>query len=299
MTDRLDLFSLRVLDSVRETGSFSRSAAALHLTTSAVSKRIAEMEARLRVRLVVRGRDGVELTPSGLAVAACAADVADRVALMAREVTAAESGASGVVRIAANTTALLLGLADDLMAFRAAHPAIAVELAERISEDAIAEVLAGRAEVCIAAASRTARRLAALPWRGTRLVLVVPDAHPLSAAREIAYAEAAALPQVGRIRGSALMVPEGLRSATPALPALATAVHSFDAVVELVRAGAGFGLLPAPALERRPVAGLAAVLLSDDWARFKLAVCHDPVVVPKPPASALLHFLAGRAATPV
>ena len=131
VTDRLDLFSLRVLDSVRETGSFSRSAAALHLTTSAVSKRIAEMEARLRVRLVVRGRDGVELTPSGLAVAACAADVADRVALMAREVTAAESGASGVVRIAANTTALLLGLADDLMAFRAAHPAIAVEQIKR------------------------------------------------------------------------------------------------------------------------------------------------------------------------
>jgi DNA-binding transcriptional LysR family regulator len=296
VTDRLDLFSLHVLASVGETGSFSRSALLLHLTTSAVSKRIAELEARLRVRLVVRGREGVELTAAGAAVAACAADVADRVAAMAREVAAAEAG--GVVRIVANTTALLLGLGEELVAFRAAHPGIRVELAERISQDAVADVLAGRADLGIAAASRIGRQLATVPWRRTRMVLVVPAAHPLAGAGEIAWAEAAPLPQVGRIAGSALMVPEGLLPAPAAMPGLATAVRSFDSMVELVRAGAGLGLLPAPALERRPVEGLVAVRLTDDWAGFELPACHDPVVVPKPPAAALLRFLQARAATP-
>lgn len=295
MTDRLDLFSLRVLTSVGETGSFSRSAGLLHLTTSAVSKRIAELEARLRVRLVVRGRDGVELTPAGVVVASCAADIAERVATMAREVAVAEG--RGVVRIVANTSALLLGLGEDLVAFRAAHTGVRVELAERISQDAVADVLAGRADLCIAAASRIGRQLATLPWRRTRMVLVVPAEHPLAKAGEIAWAEAAALPQVGRIPGSALMVPDGMAPALTSMPGLGTAVRSFDSVIELVRAGVGFGLLPAPALERRPVAGLAAVRLLDDWAEFELAACHDPMLVPKPPAAALLRFLQMRAGT--
>ena len=294
MTDRLDLFSLRVLSSMGETGSFSRSATLLNLTTSAVSKRIAELEARLRVRLVVRGREGVELTPAGAVVATCAADIAERVAAMAREVAAAEG--RGVVRIVANTSALLLGLGEDLVAFRAAHPGVRVELAERISQDAIADVLAGRADLCIAAASRIGRQLATLPWRRTRMVLVVPAEHPLAGAGEIAWAEAAALPQVGRIPGSALMVPDGMAPALPSMPGLATAVRSFDSVIELVRAGVGFGLLPSPALERRPVSGLASVRLTDDWAEFELAACHDPMLVPKPPAAALLRFLQARAA---
>lgn len=58
----------RVLAKVVELGSFSKAAAALGYTQSAVSQSVAATEAALGFRLVVRDRGGVRLTPEGRAV---------------------------------------------------------------------------------------------------------------------------------------------------------------------------------------------------------------------------------------
>ena len=55
----IDYAALRVLAAVIETGSFERAAARLHVTPSAVSQRVRQMEERLGVVLVVRGTPSV------------------------------------------------------------------------------------------------------------------------------------------------------------------------------------------------------------------------------------------------
>ena len=56
---------LRVLMEIVRQGSLLRAAEALHITQSAVSKSLREMEEELGVSLLERGRKGVRLTPAG------------------------------------------------------------------------------------------------------------------------------------------------------------------------------------------------------------------------------------------
>ena len=62
---RLDIDSLRTLQAIVESGSFTAAAARLHLTQSAVSWKIKRLEERLGHALLVRDGKSVELTEMG------------------------------------------------------------------------------------------------------------------------------------------------------------------------------------------------------------------------------------------
>jgi DNA-binding transcriptional LysR family regulator len=68
VTQRLKLRDLRLLDTVVRWGSMAKASSQLHLSQPAVSKAVAEMEQMLGVRLIERGRTGVEPTPHGRAL---------------------------------------------------------------------------------------------------------------------------------------------------------------------------------------------------------------------------------------
>ena len=65
VAQRLKLRDLRLLDTVVRWGSMAKASDQLHLSQPAVSKAIAEMEHLLGVRLVERGRQGIEPTAQG------------------------------------------------------------------------------------------------------------------------------------------------------------------------------------------------------------------------------------------
>jgi DNA-binding transcriptional LysR family regulator len=65
VTRRLKMSDLRMLLAVAQWGSMSKAAAHLHITQSAVSKALGELEHTLGVRLLDRGPQGVEPTPFG------------------------------------------------------------------------------------------------------------------------------------------------------------------------------------------------------------------------------------------
>jgi DNA-binding transcriptional LysR family regulator len=271
---RYDLHSLQLLASIAATRSFARTAALVHLTPSAVSKRIAELEAQLGARLVARSPQGVELTAAGRIVAACASDLLARLSSMSAEIAEVASGETGQVGVTSSITGLLLGLAEELRAFRAMHPRIAIRLIEGISAEVVEAVEAGRVDLGICSDRVPTRGLTAIPWRETRLVVAVAEGHPLAGKEAVAFAETLAFPHVGRLPGSALSLMPGTEVPAEA-DFLGAAVRSFDAVIELVRAGVGIGVLPGATLVRRPAAGVAGVPLTDVWARFRLVLVHD------------------------
>jgi DNA-binding transcriptional LysR family regulator len=65
-----DLLALQAFELAARTGSFKAAAAALHITASAVSHRIAGLERTLGAKLFERGPRGVVLAPAGAALAA-------------------------------------------------------------------------------------------------------------------------------------------------------------------------------------------------------------------------------------
>lgn len=288
---RLDLHSLQLLASLAATSSIARTAALSNLTASAVSKRLAELERRLRIRLAVRGTDGVQLTPAGHAVARAAQDVLQRLAAMSSEVASTVADGAGVVRIAANTTAFLLGLHEDLRRFRERHPRAQLEVVERISAEVVADVQAGRVDLGVCASAAVPGPLTAHPYRQTPLVLAVGARHPLARRRQVSFAQARRYPQVGRPAGSALAWPASASATTQAVD-VTVAVHSFDAVVECLHGGELVALLPAVALQRRATPQVRAIALTDTEAVFRLAVCHDAALAARPLVLQLVDWLA-------
>ena len=64
----LNLDQIQTLVAIADLGTFAAAAQALHLAPPTISLHVKELEARLQVALVARGRRQAELTPAGLAL---------------------------------------------------------------------------------------------------------------------------------------------------------------------------------------------------------------------------------------
>src|ERR1051325_5109076 len=97
---RLKLRDLRLLDTVVRQGSMAKAANQLHLSQPAISKAIAEMEHVLGVRLIDRGRQGVEPTPHGAALLRRSLAIYDELRQGVAEIEQLSDPTAGAVRIA-------------------------------------------------------------------------------------------------------------------------------------------------------------------------------------------------------
>lgn len=106
--------------------SYTRAAQELALTQGAISRRIASLEAFVGVRLFVRTRHGVALTPAG---AAYARQIAGRLDGLERDTLDAMAGAGqGALHLAAVPTFAARWLVPRLARFAAACPDVTVHL---------------------------------------------------------------------------------------------------------------------------------------------------------------------------
>jgi DNA-binding transcriptional LysR family regulator len=170
-----DMGSLALLAKVVELRSFSAAARDLGLAKSAVSKRIAVLEKKLGVRLLVRTTRQVTLSDIGLQVHEhCAALLgAARGAAVALQAT--DAGERGVVRINAPGLFAQRVMAPLLQRYLQVHPQVEVELN---SDDAMIDLTSGRFDVVIRIARVPQEQsIVARPLGADRLVLVGAPAY--------------------------------------------------------------------------------------------------------------------------
>lgn len=290
---RFDLYTLQLVLAIQATGSVARAAETMHLTASAVSKRILELEEQLGIAILERHPQGARLNQAGAALTRRARAILRELHGLQDDMADFTEGSAGNVRIASNTSALACGLADQLVTFTEHYPQIGVSVREATSAAVVQAVAEGWADLGIASADVKLGALSADPYRETALVLAVPRNHPLATADGVFYEESLAYPHVGRATDSAL---GQLTGAPPsALPAkdnvLDSLVTSFSAVFSLVRAGAGVAVVPRSPTQLITAADIAIVPLKDAWAHFRLSLIRDPAAVLSPAASRLLKTL--------
>lgn len=275
---RIDLTSLQLFIAVCELGSIGRAAEREFIAASAVSKRLAELEAAVDTPLLYRHSRGVTLTPAGESLLHHARTVLFGLEKMQGELSEYAGGVRGHVRIHANISAIVQFLPEDLGAFAERHAQVKIDLEEHLSLDVLAAVHEGAADIgiCNAGAAQTdARGLASRPYRSDRLVLVVPQSHPLAALPgPLAFVDALDSDIVGLQAGSSisLAMQQAAARAGRALR-LRIQVTGLDAMCRMIDNGLGVGLLPDRAFAlMRGVGRLQAVALSDGWARRELRI---------------------------
>jgi DNA-binding transcriptional LysR family regulator len=123
-----DLDEMLAFVRVVERGSLSAAARALGMTTSAISKRIAAIEGKLRTQLLRRTTRKLSTTEAGQALYARLQRVLAELADAEREVVGLGGGLRGVVRVSASMTFGQLHLAPLLADFLLDNPELRVEL---------------------------------------------------------------------------------------------------------------------------------------------------------------------------
>ncbi|MBB5214173.1 LysR family transcriptional regulator [Parapusillimonas granuli] len=295
MSHRFDLYTLQLFIAVVEEGSIAAAAEREHIAASALSKRLSELERMLGAELFIRRARGVEATKAAHALARGARNLLHHADDLAGELSGYAQGTRGHVRIAANLSSITQFLPKELQAFLARYPDVTVDLTEMVSTDVIRAVAENTADIGIYSEADEQYALTTFPYHKDRMVLITPCDHPLASKPSVAFLDTLEYDHVGMHRGSAankLLAREAI-AANRRLK-LKFQVTSYDALISMVDAGLGIGIMPVKATELYVCRGICIVPLSDAWASRRLKLCVRPAETLSAAARSLLDHLAGQ-----
>jgi DNA-binding transcriptional LysR family regulator len=272
---RFDLTDLKLFLHVVEAGSITAGAERMHLAVAAASTRIRNMEIELGTPLLNRERQGVQTTPAGRTLVHHARQMLLQAERMRAELGEYADGLKGHVRLQSNTNALSEFLPEPLSQFLTSHPQVNVDLEERLSDEIVAAVADGKADIGIVAGTEDITGLEVFPFRTDRFVLVTAPGHRLAASTKLAFADALDSDFVGTDRASSLQrFLSEKAERTGRRMKLRVQLRSFDGVCRMVASNVGIGIVPeSSAMRSRQTMKLHVIELTDEWALRNLMIC--------------------------
>ncbi len=200
----MDLTLLRSLIGVTDAGSITDAAELLHVSQSALSRRLQQLEADLGAQLLVRGRHGVELTDLGRQALDEARVIVARYDGVRRMIIEQQHLERGVVRIGGGATVTSFLLPATIAAFQVDHPGVRFYVKEAGSSEVADAVSAGDLELGILTLPLHRSDLAIEPLATDEIVLVARSEHPLASQRVVVAGDLDGLPVVAFESGSAI-----------------------------------------------------------------------------------------------
>jgi len=143
----ITLRQMRAFSGVARTGSFTGTARQLHLTQSAVSMLVQQLEDELGIRLFDRSRQSVTLTEAGQQLLPVARRMLDDLQVLEDGVSDLRTLRSGVLRVVAPQLLACTWLAAVLVQFENAFPNVGLRIMDGTSDDIVAAVRRGDAEI--------------------------------------------------------------------------------------------------------------------------------------------------------
>jgi DNA-binding transcriptional LysR family regulator len=293
MAMHFDLVDLQLFIAVAETRSITNGAQRVHLALASASERIKGLELALGVVLLTRGRRGVELTPAGESLLDHARIVIHHVDAMRGDLLAFARGVKATVRFLANTSGLSEYLPKALAAFLGQHPNISVDVEEHESGDIARAILAGVADLGLAAEHALPDSIERIPFSEDRLVLVAAREGELASRRLVDFSEVVKQDFIGLITSSALHAHvTGHAARLGARLRFRARMNNFDAIGQMVAAGIGVAVMPEVAAKRCARSmKINVVRIRDPWANRRLAICARSFKALPRPAQQLVEHL--------
>jgi DNA-binding transcriptional LysR family regulator len=162
--------SLAAFAAVAEERSFTRAAARLGVSPSALSHAVRRLEERLHVQLLARSTRSVSTTNAGERLLGRLRPAIDEIAGAVEDVGRLAGRPSGQVRITASRTAARMVIAPVLPRFVARYPDIVVEV---LIEPALTDIVAGRFDAGIRLGESLEKDMVAVPVSGELRMAVV------------------------------------------------------------------------------------------------------------------------------
>ncbi len=239
---------LKQFVTVAETLNFHRAAELLHMSQPPLSVAVRQLEEKLGVRLLIRDRGGVALTPAGTAFLHSARGLLQSLDAQVNHVRNVAQGLAGKLTISSVSLAAYPQLLNALRQFRQDYPQVELVIKEMPSAMQIQAVQQGESDLAfIRQPSVQLRHGLLTPFLSEKIVIALPAEHPLAAQREIdlaALAEEAFVftpPQLGEGYYQQLIQ---LCQSAGFYPRIVQHAAQISTLIALVSCGFGLALVP-------------------------------------------------------
>src|SRR5436309_2023771 len=176
---------LRYVDEVARAGSIRKAARQLHVTASAVNRRVMDLEAELGAPLFERRPRGVQLTAAGELFVRYIREQSGDVERMKSQIEDLKGLRRGTVRIACSQALALEFLPREIAAYRAKFPLVRFEVKVFDHEQAMAALAAYEVDLVLVFRPPFLANFQPLMSLQQRLVALMAADHPLAARKKI------------------------------------------------------------------------------------------------------------------
>ncbi len=177
---QFDSVTARLILVLAETGSIGRAAERESIASSAVSRRVSDLESRLGVVLFDRSAQGVRLTAAGQIYAERCRGVLREIADLDTVMADFANGLRGSLRLACTSSALSGRLPELLARYADNNPTIALEIQETSASKGLAALDDGRCDIAIVSDNYDFSRFEIKPFEDDHVWVVVFPDHPFA-----------------------------------------------------------------------------------------------------------------------
>src|SRR5712691_11497498 len=245
----LEVRHLQLVAAVADVGSLTRAGDRLHLTQSALSHQLRDIESRLGAALFLRLGKRLVLTPAGERLLASAKDILERLRQAEDDIRQMGKEHAGVLRLTTECYTCYHWLPPLLLRYRRKFPRVEVRIDVAATGRPLDMLLAGKIDLAIVSTPVNDRRLVSRPVFDDELVVVASKRHRFAQQTHVRLADMRdetlfVYPPKEESRVlQEVLLPGG------AAPARVEEVLLTEAIAELVKAGLGVAILAPWAVE--------------------------------------------------
>lgn len=178
---KLEIRHLNLLVSISEEKSITRAGARLHLSQSALSHQLLDLEARLGTPLFLRLNKRMLPTEAGERLLASARGVLDELKRAEDDVLQIAAHKRGTLRLSTECYTCYHWLPSRLQTFHQRHPGVEVKIVLEATHQPLQALFNGKLDLAIVSSRTVDKRLLYHPLFKDELVVLLPAAHPLAA----------------------------------------------------------------------------------------------------------------------
>ncbi|HHX8501633.1 HTH-type transcriptional regulator MetR [Vibrio diabolicus] len=176
----IELKHLRTLTSLRDTGSLTATATALHLTQSALSHQLKDLEARIGGQLFLRKTRPVKFTSEGEILLRLAEDILPKLARAENDLASLKEDVNGRLHMAIECHSCFQWLMPALREYQLAWPSVTLDFSSGFGFEPLPALLAGELDLVITSDIQPRSEVHYEPLFDFEMRLITATNHPLA-----------------------------------------------------------------------------------------------------------------------
>jgi len=283
---------IRAFLKIAETRNFTRAANDLHVSQSALTVQIQQLEEGLGVQLFDRNKRGVTLTAAGSDVIGPLQRLFNDAQAIVEHARELSSASTGFVSIAALPTVCAGVLPQLVRSFIATFPGIRIQIVDLVAERVRESVLKRQVDLGIGTRHGRDADLRATPLFEDRLVVFVPPGHELAARQSITLREANSFELILPSRNSSVReTVEAIAHREPVALQTRYETNFMPTALAFVRAELGIAILPEFAVEPG-ASGFVRIPLNNKFATRQIELLQRRDSTLSPAAETFAEYLS-------